>query len=183
MGHLPLACPGGALMTSVTLRPATAADIPLLEAWDDEPVVAASDPNDDWDWPQTLAAEGLESLIAELDGRPVGFVQVTDLLREASQYWGPPQPGLKAIDIWIGAAGDRGKGYGRAMMTLALERCFSDTAIHTVLIDPIASNHDAIRFYQRLGFRFAGNRRFGEDDCAVHEITRAEWRTHFPPTL
>jgi aminoglycoside 6'-N-acetyltransferase len=157
------------------LRPATHADIPLLDAWDEEPVVAASDPNDDWDWPQTLAAIGLENLIAEVDGRPIGFIQITDLLRDASQYWGPPQPGFMAIDIWIGEPNMRGLGHGRTMMTLAIERCFSDAAIHTILIDPIVTNTDAIAFYQKMGFRPLETRRFGNDDCLVMQMERADW--------
>jgi aminoglycoside 6'-N-acetyltransferase len=161
----------------ITLRPATPADVALLEAWDDEPVVAASDPNDDWDWENdTLKAEGLENLIAELDGRAIGFVQITDLVRDASRYWGEPQPGLMAIDIWIGEPDARGQGNGRAMMTLAIERCFADPDIHTILIDPLASNTDAIGFYLWMGFQFLEHRRFGADDCAVHRLTRAEWR-------
>ncbi len=159
----------------ITLRPATSADIPVLEAWDDEPVVAASDPNDDWDWAQTLAAEGLENLIAELDGRPIGFIQITDLVHDASRYWGPPQPGFMAIDIWIGEEADRGKGHGKAMMQQAIARCFADPSIHTILIDPLQSNTDAIRFYERTGFRFVENRRFGDDDCAVHSLSRQGW--------
>lgn len=163
----------------ISLRPATPADIPLLEAWDEEPTVAASDPNDDWDWETTLAVEGLDNLVAEVDGRPVGFVQITDLARDASRYWGPPQAGFMAIDIWIGDASDRGRGHGRAMMTLAIERCFADSSIHTILIDPIETNTDAIRFYERIGFRFVEKRRFGEDDCAVYRLLRSEWeRAH-----
>jgi aminoglycoside 6'-N-acetyltransferase len=156
----------------IILRPATTDDIPLLDQWDEEPIVAASDPNDDWDWPQTLAAEGLENLVAELDGRPIGFIQITDLMRDASRYWGEPQAGFKAIDIWIGEADVRGLGHGRTMMRLALERCFADPSIHAVLIDPVTTNTDAIAFYPRLGFTFLENRRFGDDDCAVHQITR-----------
>jgi aminoglycoside 6'-N-acetyltransferase len=159
----------------IILRPATAADIPLLEAWDEEPVVAASDPNDDWDWPQTLATVGLENLVAESEGRPIGFIQITDLARDESQYWGPPQAGIMAIDIWIGEADARGRGQGRAMMSLAIERCFSDPAIETILIDPIASNLEAIAFYRRMGFSEVGLRRFGDDECLVHRLTRAEW--------
>ena len=156
----------------ITLRPATSADIPVLEAWDDEPVVAASDPNDDWEWAQTLAAAGLENLIAELDGRPIGFIQITDLLRDASRYWGPPQPGFKAIDIWIGEESDRRQGHGKAMMQQAIARCFADPSIHTILIDPLQSNTDAIRFYERLGFTPLEQRRFGEDDCLVMRLER-----------
>jgi aminoglycoside 6'-N-acetyltransferase len=164
----------------ITLRPATVADIPLLDAWDEEPVIAASDPNDDWDWPQTLSAIGLENLMAEWNGRPIGFIQITDLARDASHYWGPSQPGFMAIDIWIGAPQMRGAGHGRAMMTLAIERCFSDPHIHTILIDPLISNAQAIGFYRRMGFRFLENRRFGADDCAVHHLRRADWRALFP---
>lgn len=158
------------------LRPATPADIPLLEAWDKVPVVAASDPHDDWDWEQTLACEGLENLVAELDGRPVGFIQITDLMRDASRYWGEPRPGLMAIDIWIGESNARGSGHGRAMMVQALARCFADQAIHTVLIDPLSTNTEAIGFYQRLGFTFLEHRTFGQDHCAVHHLTRQTWQ-------
>lgn len=169
-------------MTSITLRPATPADVPLLEQWDEEPDVAASDPNDDWDWANdTLGAEGLENLIAELDGRPIGFIQITDLVRDASRYWGDPQPGFMAIDIWIGEPDARGQGAGRAMMELAIARCFADPAIHTILIDPLKTNTDAIGFYRRLGFTFVENRRFGQDDCAVHALRRTDWeKEHIP---
>jgi aminoglycoside 6'-N-acetyltransferase len=161
----------------ISLRPATPADVPLLEAWDEDPVVAASDPNDDWDWANdTLPAQGLENLIAELDGRPIGFIQITDLATDASHYWGPPQSGFKAIDIWIGEPDARGQGHGRAIMTQAIARCFADPAVHTILIDPIAANQDAIGFYRRMGFSFLELRRFGADDCAVHQLTRVDWR-------
>jgi aminoglycoside 6'-N-acetyltransferase len=163
------------------LRPATPDDIALLTQWDDEPVVAASDPNDDWDWPETLAAEGLENLIAELDGRPIGFVQITDLERDASRYWGDPQPGFMAIDIWIGEPDARGHGAGRAMMEQAIARCFADPLIHTILIDPIETNTDAIGFYRRLGFTFIESRWFGPDECAVHQLTRTDWNKEHQP--
>jgi aminoglycoside 6'-N-acetyltransferase len=168
-------------MPHLTLRPATEAVIPLLEAWDEEPLVAASDPDDDWGWEQTLKAVGFETLIAEADGHPIGVVQLTDLLREASQYWGPPQAGLMAIDLWIGEPSARGEGLGRAMMSLALARCFADPSIKAVLIDPLATNQDAIGFYQRVGFTFVENRTFGTEICAVHQITRAQWRETFHP--
>jgi aminoglycoside 6'-N-acetyltransferase len=158
---------------AINLRPATSADIPLLEAWDEDPVVAASDPHDDWDWTtEVLGIEGLEQLIAELDGQPIGFVQITDPLRDTTRYWGDPQSGFKAIDIWIGVPEARGKGCGRAMMKLALARCFADPTIDLVLIDPLITNTQAIAFYRRLGFTFLENRWFGEDHCAVHQITR-----------
>jgi aminoglycoside 6'-N-acetyltransferase len=38
------------------------------------------------------------------------------------------------------------------MMELALERCFADERVNAVLIDPMASNTRARRFYEKLGF-------------------------------
>jgi aminoglycoside 6'-N-acetyltransferase len=157
----------------ITLRPATRADIPLLEAWGEDADVHASSPNDDWDWAgQTLVTEGLENLIAELDGRAIGYIQITDLARDASHYWGPHQQGLMAIDIEIGEPDMRGHGHGRAMMGLALARCFSDPTIEAVLIDPLTTNTRAIAFYRRLGFTFLENRWFDQDHCAVHILKR-----------
>jgi aminoglycoside 6'-N-acetyltransferase len=160
----------------VTLRPAAPADAPLLRRWDEAPHVVASDPNDDWGWETELARspDWREQLIAEVDGRPIGFVQIIDPAREDSRYWGDTGDHLRAIDLWIGDAAHLGRGYGTRIMELALERCFADPAVRAVLIDPLASNTAAHRFYERLGFRFVERRRFGADDCFVYRLERPE---------
>jgi aminoglycoside 6'-N-acetyltransferase len=159
------------------LRPATPDDLPLLTRWDDEPHVLESDPNDDWGWATELARDPdwREQLIAEVDGVPIGFVQIIDPAREDSHYWGDVAPDLRAIDIWIGEADYLGRGHGTVMMRQALARCFADPAVMAVLIDPLASNTRAIVFYERLGFRFVERRRFGLDDCCVYRLERADW--------
>ena len=156
------------------LRPATPADAPLLRSWDEAPHVVASDPNDEWGWETELARrpDWREQLIAEVDGRPVGFVQIIDPAREESRYWGEVAGHLRAIDLWIGDEADLGRGYGTRIMELALERCFADPAVRAVLIDPLASNTAAHRFYEHLGFRFVERRRFGADDCFVYRVER-----------
>ncbi|MEX2572310.1 MAG: GNAT family N-acetyltransferase [Gemmatimonadota bacterium] len=161
----------------ITVRPATAADVQLLRHWDEQPHVVASDPNDDWGWETELARspDWRQQLIAELDGRPFGFLQIIDPAREDSHYWGDAPAGLRAVDIWIGEASDLGKGYGTKMMTLALDRCFADADVSAVLLDPLASNTRAHRFYERLGFRFVERRRFGADDCFVYRLERSDW--------
>lgn len=157
------------------LRPATPADLELLRLWDEQPHVIESDPNDDWGWEVELAKnpDWREQLIAEADGRPIGFIQIIDPAREDSRYWGDAPPNLRAVDIWIGAEEDLGKGYGTVMMRLALERCFAPPEVEAVLIDPLASNVRSHRFYERLGFRFVERRSFGEDDCFVYRLDRA----------
>ena len=161
----------------INLRPATAADLALLRHWDEQPHVIAADPNDDWAWETELdrSPDWREQLIAELDGRPIGFVQIIDPAREDSHYWGDTPGGLRAVDIWIGEETDLGQGYGTIMMDLALARCYADPAVTAVLIDPLASNTRAHRFYQRLGFRFVERRRFGDDDCFIYRLNRSDW--------
>jgi len=159
------------------LRSATPADLDLLRHWDEQPHVIASDPNDDWGWEVELdhTPDWREQLIAEIDGRAIGFVQIIDPAREESHYWGNVPADLRAIDIWIGEEADLGKGYGTQMMQLALARCFAEPAVTAVLIDPLASNTRAHRFYERLGFQFVDRRQFGKDNCCVYRLKRADW--------
>lgn len=158
----------------MNLRPATSADRELLEHWDRQPHVIAADPDGDWQWEAELARSPgwREMLIAEVDGRPVGFLQIIDPSLEESHYWGNVPQGLRAIDIWIGEAADLGRGYGTMMMLEALDRCFADPTVTAVIIDPLASNTAALRFYERLGFRFVESRRFGTDECLVYRLDR-----------
>ncbi|WOD39940.1 GNAT family N-acetyltransferase [Nodosilinea sp. E11] len=154
--------------SNLALRPAILADVSLLRRWEKQPHIAAAG-IDDWGWDVELARTPAwrEQLIAELDGRPIGFIQIIDPDQEDSHYWGDVADHLRAIDIWIGEPTELGKGYGTTMMRLALARCFADPQVTAVLIDPLTSNTRAHRFYQRLGFTFLEHRRFGDDDCSV----------------
>lgn len=158
----------------ITFRTASISDLELLREWDKQPHVIAADPNDDWNWETELRhfPEWREQLIAELNGRPIGFIQIINPAREETQYWGEMDDGFRAIDIWIGEAKDLGKGYGTEMMKIAINRCFSSPDVKAILIDPLASNTKAHRFYERLGFRFVEKHTFGEDDCFVYRLDR-----------
>ncbi len=159
----------------IELRKATLDDVRILEYWDTKPhVIAASGDDDRTDWPAALAMSSpyQEYLIAEENDRPVGVMQIIDPHNEETHYWGEIEQNLRAIDIWIGEGDDLGRGYGTQMMALAIERCFDDPAVTAIVIDPLASNTRAHRFYERLGFRFVGARRFGSDDCFVYRLER-----------
>jgi aminoglycoside 6'-N-acetyltransferase len=159
------------------LRRATVADVELLRRWDEQAHVIASHPNDDWAWEVELgrAPDWREQLVAEVDGRPVGFVQIIDPQREETHYWGDVPANLRAIDLWIGDEADLAKGWGTRIMSLALARCFADPRVSAVLIDPLASNVRAHRFYERMGFPFVERRRFGDDDCLVYRLDRTQY--------
>lgn len=163
---------------ALLLRPATVGDIKTLEYWDEKPhVIAAGGDDDMMDWRRELSrtVSWQQILIAELDDRPIGVVQIIDPAEEESHYWGDCDPGLRAIDIWIGEEEDLGKGYGQQMMAQAIDQCFSAPDVTAILIDPLASNRDAQRFYTRLGFKTVGPRRFGADDCTVMQLDRPVW--------
>ena len=171
----------------VRLRPATLTDADLLAGWDREPhVIACStdDPDADIafggiDWREELADQSNISFyrIAEVDGRAIGVMQIIDPHLEPTHYWGDIEPGLRAMDIWIGPPDALNRGYGTEMMSLAIDQAFADPSVTAIIIDPLASNADAHRFYQRLGFRPVGRRLFDEDDCLVHRLERADWET------
>jgi aminoglycoside 6'-N-acetyltransferase len=168
------------------LRPATLADVPTLQRWDRDPdvIAATSDSSDAQtafegiDWAEEIAADSDVSvhLIAEVNGRAVGAMQIIDPYLEPTHYWGDCAANLRAIDIWIGEPADRNRGFGTEMMRLAIERCFAAPEVTAILIDPLATNMDAHRFYKRLGFEFVERRYFGDDDCFVYRLERRKWR-------
>jgi aminoglycoside 6'-N-acetyltransferase len=177
------------------MRWAELSDVPVLERWDRDPdVIAATtdDENaekafDDHDWRRELPKQeafdryfifewAASSEASEV--RPIGAMQVIDAARERTHYWGDVAPHQMAVDIWIGDPADRNRGFGKVMMKMAEMLCFSDPAVTAIIIDPLASNTDAHRFYQRLGYRPTHIQRFNdEDDCLVHKLTRDEWNT------
>ena len=175
-------------MARVTLRRATQEDAVWLDRWDtDADVIACSSDDPDatiafqnTEWAEELAAQDEYSqwFIGELEGRPIGAMQICDPQLETTHYWGEIAPNLRAIEIWIGAPRDRGKGWGAEMMRLALDQCFADPRVTGIVIDPLVSNERAHRFYRRLGFKPVGRRNFGGDDCLIHELTRRDWLAH-----
>ena len=158
----------------ITLRAATSQDLNLLKYWDTKKHVIDCDPNGDWNWEEELLHNPIwqEQLIAEREGKPIGFLQIIDPYLEESNYWGDVGPNKRAIDIWIGEEENLNKGYGTKIMKLAIERCFQDNSVTGILIDPLKTNAAAHRFYERLGFRFIEERVFDGDECFVYELKR-----------
>ncbi|APB35169.1 GCN5-like N-acetyltransferase [Gloeomargarita lithophora Alchichica-D10] len=161
----------------IVLRPASINDLEILRRWDELPHVIESDPNDDWEWEIELNRDPpwREQFMAEIDGKPFGFLQIIDPTAEESHYWGGVSANLRAIDIWIGEEKYLGQGLGTAMMRWALAHCFAVPAVEAVLIDPLERNVRARRFYERLGFVEVEKRRFGSDDCVVYRLERSLW--------
>lgn len=158
----------------IELRPASIEDLQLLKYWDTKQHVRDCDPDDDWNWEEELrrSPEWREQLIAELDKKPIGIVQIIDPFKEETHYWGEVEETKRAIDIWIGEEENLNKGYGTQMMNLAIKRCFKNEQVNGILIDPLKSNSKAHRFYERLGFKFLGERTFNGSISFIYELKR-----------
>ncbi len=158
------------------LRRPTPDDLSTLAAWDEQPhIIAAGGEDDQMDWSFELSRDvpWQEFWLAEVDGQPIGLIQIIDPKEEESHYWGPDVPAnLRAIEIWIGPAECLGKGYGTQMMRWALDYCFSQPNVEAVLIDPLVTNERACQFYERLSFERVERRQFGQDDCWVYRLDR-----------
>ena len=137
----------------IQLRPAGFSDLELLQRWDKAPHVIAAKGTEDWGWQAELhrQPDWREQLIAEVEGTPVGFLQIIDPARDESHYWGECQDGLRAIDIWIGETAYVGRGFGKEMNTRAR------------------------RFYEKLGFCLVEYRCFTKVECAVYRLGRNVW--------
>ena len=159
---------------TIHVRRATPNDIGLLRHWDNQPHIIQSDPNSDWDWEVELHRYPgwREQLIFELESNPFALVQVIDPAEEDSHYWGNIGYGYRAVDIWIGEKSLLNKGYGSIILGWVTDRCFADPEVNCILVDPLAENTAAHRFYQRLGFKPVERRRFDQDECLVHALLR-----------
>jgi len=159
----------------IKLRTATIEDLELLKYWDTKQHVIDSDPDASWNWEIELNRnpDWREQLIAELNGEPIGMVQIIDPYHEKTHYWGDIEENKRAIDIWIGEEENLNKGYGTLIMNLAIKRCFDNSKVNGILIDPLKTNIKARRFYESLGFKFIGDRIFEDSLCSVYELKRS----------
>lgn len=173
------------MCNSLKIRRAGPEDAPILTAWESKAHVKAAtsdDPSieDDWDWFAELMPrdDGTEFYLAIVCNHPIGYMCSIDPARERTGYWGPIGPNFRALDIIIGEEEYLGQCYGTQMMHWMIERCFNDPKVGAILIDPLASNKRAHRFYEKLGFAFQYRQQFdATSDCYVMKLVRSDWRS------
>ena len=163
----------------IELRVATINDLELLKYWDTQQHVIDCDPDHDWNWEVELKRNPIwrEQFVAERNGEPIGFLQIIDPYLEETKYWGDVDEDKRAIDIWIGDEINLNKGYGTLIMKLAIQKCFANSKVNGILIDPLKSNTKAQRFYERLGFELIEERKFNGIECLVYEMKREKAST------
>jgi aminoglycoside 6'-N-acetyltransferase len=134
-------------------RPMTAADLPLVLRWLQQPHVM------EW-WGDTheqfelvsgdLELETMHQFIVAIDGRPFGYIQCYDLTDWNSGFGAHPL-GTCGIDQFIGEPTMIDRGHGSAFI-----RAFTDSKLSAgaprMVTDPDPANARAIRAYQKAGF-------------------------------
>jgi aminoglycoside 6'-N-acetyltransferase len=66
-----------------------------------------------------------------------------------------PQYRHASVDLFIDSA-HRGKGFGPEAIRAVVEHLFQVRSHHRIVIDPAAANKDAIRAYEKVGFKAVG---------------------------
>ena len=124
-------------------------DAAFLRAYDSGPA-----------YPKT--GKQLTAMIEEEQKRKDGFIFAVRLL-DSSRIIGVLQldgiawtHGTSFISIGIGEEADRGQGYGREAMELALRFAFDELNLHRVCLTVFSYNERAVALYERIGFRREG---------------------------
>ena len=129
----------------VVLRPAAPADAPAVDAVLAAPEVAP------W-WGAADVAEVLDD-----PDTTVWIVLVDEAVAGIVQAWEEPDPMYRHAGIDIALHPDfHGRGLGADTMRTVARHLFADRGHHRVTIDPAAANTQAIRAYERVGFRPVG---------------------------
>jgi GNAT superfamily N-acetyltransferase len=137
-------------------RRARRQDVPaVVRLLADDPLGATREASDEGELPEAYwqAFEAVDAdprqllVVAELDGRVVGTLQLTFI--PSLTYRGGERAQLEAVRV---DASSRDRGLGRAMVGWAIEQARA-RGCRLVQLTTDQRRADALRFYQSLGFR------------------------------
>ena len=135
-------------------RPFTKKDLPLMAKWLAEPHVAKwwSDKDEELAHiTEHIDSISVEPFIAELNGKPIAYIQSYDPHMEDEHPYQDQPFGTLGIDLSIGDPALIGKGHGPRLIEAFVLMLFEEGAPR-VIIDPDPSNRVAIRAYEKAGF-------------------------------
>jgi aminoglycoside 6'-N-acetyltransferase len=175
---------------SLTWRPLTADDFPLLAEWLREPNVARW-----WNHEHTVEAlerdfgasvrgqEPGEDIVVSLDGHPIGLLQrsvIRDYPENLTEFEAivDVPDGAVELDYLIADGTLRGRGLGSRMIAAAVQNTWRDhTAAPAVLVAVVAANIASWRALEKAGLSRVGEGPMTPDnpvDDPLHYIYRVD---------
>jgi aminoglycoside 6'-N-acetyltransferase len=161
--------------SAVTLRPATAEDVPVLAAIRATPEVYRR-----WGGAPDLAAEIRADLARQED--PMFAIEYQGRVVGAIQYYEESDPQYRhaGMDLFLDPA-VHGRGLGTDTVRTLARHLLHDRGHHRLIIDPAVDNEIAIRSYTKVGFRPVGVMRQYEQgpdgrfhDCLLMDLLASE---------
>ena len=146
---------GGIWVSKIEVRAATVDDVELLHRFSVDLATYEDEPDAVTSTPQTLARDGFgenpqfAALIAERDGKPVGFALYTFNY----SVWTAAR-GIFIEDIWVAPEVRRG-GVARALMAALAKECAAKGYKRIDL--NVLDWNPARGFYEKVGFRWIRN--------------------------
>jgi len=173
--------------THITFSPMKKKDLDLWNTW-----IAQSHVKDVWfiegyetcDYiHQKISGNGYDHpFIIYLNNTPIGYIQCTDLYTYRKNCQNPKglftqeEEGTWCIDLFIGDTDYINKGIGAKIVKTFTKKLFTEFSTKTILIDPASSNKQAIRCYQKAGFKFVKTEHDGVTECSIMKISKEQYR-------
>jgi UDP-4-amino-4,6-dideoxy-N-acetyl-beta-L-altrosamine N-acetyltransferase len=124
-------------------------------------------------WIRTMVDTGrvIQMMICDMaSDKPLGSVYIRDIDRQHNKA---------EYGIFIGEEQARGRGVGTAAARLMLCYCFEEQGLHRVFLRVFADNRQAIRSYEKAGFRREGLLR--DDVCIEGKYRDILWMAAVRP--
>ena len=101
--------------------------------------------------PRTQGEAGVISCIMIYKGSPIGYMQYYQVL-DGIPYGVNATRGDYGVDLFIGEPDVWDQGIGTHALSMLLDYLFAEMRGKRILIDPLVTNHRAIRCYEKCGF-------------------------------
>jgi aminoglycoside 6'-N-acetyltransferase len=143
------------VQSGYAFRPMSAADLPLIRLWLEQPHVAQW-----WGDPDTQFAlvggdlddPAMDQFVVALDDQPFAYLQCYDPTAWPENGFGDLPDGTRGIDQFIGEPAMVDRGYGSALIRTFIDGLLA-AGTPRVVTDPAPANMRAVRAYEKAGFR------------------------------
>jgi aminoglycoside 6'-N-acetyltransferase len=153
-----IAAPADNFEREYILRPMTAADLPMLRNWLEEPHVSEwwGDADEQFALVRgDLDDPAMEQFIVAIGDQPFAYLQCYDPSAWPENGLGVQPMGTRGMDQFIGEPDMIGRGHGSSFIKSFLQRLIR-SGTPRIVTDPAPTNQRAVRVYEKAGFKSVG---------------------------